>query len=103
DELDGTPNGDRTDIITGVIEDRRRQTIQSQHVLVGRSRPAARSYLRHGASKSTRRADRLRRPSLQLDCKAALHESFRTERQCDFPVSARVEIDHGTRLYSEIY
>ena len=45
----------------------------------------------------------MRSPGFERPRKAVLHETFRTERQRDVSVGARMEIEHGSGLRPEIY
>ena len=44
----------------------------------------------------------MRRPGFERFRKAILHEALGTERQRDISVGARMKIEHGSRLRSEI-
>ena len=101
--LNGARNGDRTNIVTDVIEQRGRETVHAlQHPVRGGG-PTARSDFRDGALERAWRANRLWSPGFERSRKAVLHENFGAECQSDVAVSAGMEIEYGSGLRPEIH
>src|SRR2546430_285804 len=80
----------RAGIVAGVVENRRRETVDALQYLVWRRGPAAGFDLPYGPLKRSPRADSLRRPRLERLRKAASHQVLGAESERHLSVRARM-------------